>query len=238
MNQRIIVITFIIIALIVTGVFVFWYKTQAPSGEKVYTRADFPNVSKDFTPERLQQIIDKLNSHYKNLESRDVNINIFGTWIEIGILKKTLSDFLGAEEAWQNALVLDSGDSVVLGDLADLYLYILKQPQKAEEYFKRALASDPINYTYYEGLATLYRYNMPEKKNLVETVMSDGAKNDPERTINYYLYLVDFFFKEGNDLKKMKEYINKAKELNPKDSYLENIKDYEKDLAERLKNEK
>ena len=109
------------------------------------------------------------------------------------------------------------------GNLADFYFYYTKDYQKAEEYYKKALDINKNVYKYYEGLADLYRYNLTDKKDLVEKVINNGLENDSANKIIYYSYLVDFYHQKKN-IGKKQEYIDKIKEIDPNwEWYMEDV---------------
>jgi len=142
------------------------------------------------TEDILEKTLEELNLQYVKIEEED---HVYIRWINIGILKKRLNDFKGTEEAWQDAISYDSEQSLAFGNLADFYLFNLGQYEKAEEYYLKVLGMRQDNYTYYVGLVSLYRYNMIEKANLIESIMVDGAEINPGEAGTYYMYLSNYF---------------------------------------------
>ncbi|PJE60023.1 MAG: hypothetical protein COU85_00515, partial [Candidatus Portnoybacteria bacterium CG10_big_fil_rev_8_21_14_0_10_44_7] len=140
---------------------------------------------------------------------------IYVRWINIGLLKKRLKDYPGAEAAWLKAIDYNPEQSLAYGNLADFYLFDLGEYQKAEEYYLKVLSMRTDYYGYYHGLASLYRYNMTEKRDQIEGLMLGAAENLPTEAGNYYMYLSDYFYREGNDLTKSKYYAGKTLEVSP-----------------------
>jgi len=170
------------------------------------------------TQDVLRISLDELNRQYERL--RDPNDKyIYLRYINIGLIKKRLSDYQGAEKAWLGAIEYNPEQSLAFGNLADLYLYQLKDYPKAEEYYRKVLTMNPNHFEYYLGLISLYRYNLTEKKDMVESLMNDGAAINTAEAENYYLYLANYFAEGpenygGNDLTKAKYYTQKTLELN------------------------
>jgi len=131
-----------------------------------------------------------------------------------------MKDDSGAEKAWLNAIDYNPDRSVAYGNLADLYLFNMREYEKAEEYYLKALEMNPNNYGYYVGLVSLYRYDMTEKANLIEDIMVKGAETNPSEAENYYMYLSNYFYygpdnHGGNDKTKASYYAQKVLEINP-----------------------
>ena len=195
----------------------YFYSDTGEEEKTLYTAGDFPNALQMMNEEILQASLEDLNKQYRRLEEGDEHI--FIRWNNIGILKKRLGDYVGTEQAWLKAAEHNPNQILVIGNLADLYAFDLKDSQKAEEYYKRALSSDSYNYNYYIGLATLYRYKMTEKSNLIESLMLSGIDKFPSEAENHYMYLANYFFygaddNGGDDLQKAKHYTQETLKLN------------------------
>jgi len=216
---------FIILVIILIGIVAYFYlsefyftnEKQQRTSKVYYTAADFPYALERMNEEILEFTLNDLNKQYQKLEEGD---HIYIRWINIGILKKRLGDYRGAEEAWQNAISYNPDQSLAFGNLADLYLFDLKEIEKAEEYYKKVLSMRTDHYNYYLGLVTLYRYEMPDKAHLIEEIMLEGAEKNPAEAENYYMYLANYFAAGpenhgGNNKTKAKYYTQKTLELNP-----------------------
>jgi len=214
MNKKNIIIIFLVlVAALLAGYFYFtiFYSKPNQTG-KIYTQEDFPGALETMSQEILDKSLIDLNKQYQKLKEGD---HIYIRWINIGILRKRLNDYPGAEQAWLNAISYSPDQYLAYGNLADLYLFDLGQDQKAEEYYLKVLEMDPNNYNYYHGIASLYRYNLTDKKDQVEAWMLKGAENNPAEAGSYYLYLANYFYEKGLDLAKAKFYSRKTLELNP-----------------------
>lgn len=210
MNKKYLIL--VVILVVLTAVIFGWFYFFREQGPKQYKTKAFPNALKIMDEYTLEISVAGLNKEYRLLAEGN---NAYNHWIEIGILKKRLGDYQGAESAWQEAGKVNPEHALWVGDLADLYLYTLADYQKAEEYYQKAIEKNPYNVNYYYGLADLYRYNVTEKANLIESMMVNGAKTNPTEAANYSMYLAHYFAKEGQDLAKAKDYSEKTLILNP-----------------------
>lgn len=184
---------------------------------KVYTAEDFPEALSFMSAEIRDTSIADLNIQYEKMAVDD---HTYLRWINIGLLKKRLHDYSGAEQAWLSAVSYGPDQALAYGNLADFYLFDLSRYQEAERYYLKALELRPDNYGYYAGLAALYRYNMIEKADQIEQWMAKGAEANPAEAANYYMYLSDYFsrVKEnsgGGDIVKARAYKRKTLELDP-----------------------
>ena len=214
-SKKLIYITLVILLAAIATAAYFYLQPRSVPGEeyKVYTAEDFPQALSKLSAERIAESVAELNEEYRFLKEED---RIYIRWINIGIIKDRLKDHLGAAEAWQNAISYNPDISMAYGNLAQLYFYDLQDYEKAEELYKEAIDASPTNYNYYVSLATLYRYKLTEKRDLIESLMLQGVIKSPEENdADFYAYLADYFGKEGSDLEKAEEYIQKALAIKP-----------------------
>ena len=139
---------FIFLVIVVTGLTAYFYLTRFYFEEdkyKIYTAKDFPNALESMTEDILEKSLIDLNHQYEELEKGD---HIYIRWIHIGILKKRLKDYPGAEEAWLEAVEYNPEQYLAYGNLADFYLFNLSQYEKAEEFYKEVLTLNPNHYNY------------------------------------------------------------------------------------------
>lgn len=219
MNKKILTIAFAVLVFL-TGLGLYFLSPKPKSEENtnisLYQEKDHYEVS-DFKDapivelDELERVIGRLNEAYVYL--REGN-KPYLRWIDIGLYKKVLGDYKGAENAWRNSVSLAANPGLAYGNLANLYFYNLKEFDKAEEYYLKAIEITPSAYTYREGLSDLYRYELKDKRSLVEEIMVEGSKQDSVNAIVYYAYLFDFFTAIENK-EKAGEYAVKIKQIDP-----------------------
>lgn len=206
----------IVIVLLAAGTVTYSYLSDYYQGggeeQKAYTEEDFPRALNMMDEEVLRLSLEDLNNQYQELAKGD---HIYIRWINIGILKKRLGDPRGAEEAWQAAISVNPKRALAFGNLAGLYFHNLKEYEKAEENYLKAISLMPDYYSYYVDLADLYKGKLTDKRNLIEDLINDGAEESfGVAKADYYLYLAHYFSREGDDLEKAKEYSQKALKAN------------------------
>ncbi|PIS04792.1 MAG: hypothetical protein COT81_04565 [Candidatus Buchananbacteria bacterium CG10_big_fil_rev_8_21_14_0_10_42_9] len=215
--NTLIFIASVVVAIAIVAVVLFFSDAQKAS---TYTVADFPDAASVVgDPEVIQTRVDKINEYYSQLGSNG-GADDFIYWMNIGLMKRNLADYRGAEGAWQEALN-HGRNSVVFGNLASLYFYEFKEPVKAIEYYNEAIRINPHNFSYYQDLAGVYRYEL-NQFDKVEEVMLEAAQRDVAQDNNYYLYLVDFYDEQGNE-DKFQEYLNKILSNNPNQNILDSL---------------
>jgi len=102
-------------------------------------------------------------------------------WLNLGIWRKNLGDYEGAEEAWEFVIFIRPNDPVAFHNLGDLYSQYLIDFTKAEKYYLLAIENDPgHNPFFYIKLHEFYRYFV-KKQDLAESILEKGIKatNDP-----------------------------------------------------------
>jgi len=214
------IIYIVLIIIVASSVAYFYltgfYESDEENLEKVYISEDFPDVLETMNEEILKSSLKELNEQYQDLRDGEY---VYLSWINVGILKKRMKDDPGAEKAWLKAIDCNPDRSVAYGNLADLYLFNIREYEKAEEYYLKAIEMNPINHGYYIGLVSLYRYNMTEKANLIEEIIVNGAEINPAEIENYYMYLANYFDegannKGGDDKEKARYYTQEVLKIN------------------------
>lgn len=78
------------------------------------------------------------------------------SWIELGLLWKSIGDYEGARQAWEYASVIRPKNFLSFRNLGVLYGYYLNEPAKAEKNFLQAIENDPNMTEGYQLLADFY----------------------------------------------------------------------------------
>lgn len=102
----------------------------------------------------------------------------FRLWMDLAANYKVAGDYKSAEEAWYYAHLMIPDNSVVMGNLANLYAYYIKDNTKAEEYFIKAInAPGALPYLYYQT-ADFYVDIMKDNAKALE-IAEQGLKKMP-----------------------------------------------------------
>jgi len=108
----------------------------------------------------------------------------FDAWINLGTLRKTTGDYVGAEADWKYVASLYPKSTVPSDNLGGLYLDFLKNYPKAETYYKLSIANDPQDINAYQQLISLYTvYGYPSAqagKDKALALIEQGLKANPD----------------------------------------------------------
>lgn len=122
--------------------------------------------------QRFRAILQTLEKDPTNMEA----------WAYLGILRKTVGDYAGAEEAWKYLAELYPTSTVPFDNLGSLYLDFIKDYPKAEANFKKSIQINPANINAYQqlfALYTVYGYKgRAEASALVEQGLKDSPNNE------------------------------------------------------------
>lgn len=102
-------------------------------------------------------------------------------WIKLGTDRKIGGDYEGAIQAWEYVAQAAPKDisATAHGNLADLYMYFLKDYAKAETRYTQAIALNPYVIEYYRALYYLYR-DIYHDKAKAQAILNEGLKNNPD----------------------------------------------------------
>lgn len=221
-DKKIIIPSAILLALILIGGLLWYYQKQGLI--KIFpTREDreFKRIlSIDRSKFKPAQGVttEQLEAEIKNLEERkrkvEADPNNAQTWFDFGYTKEFLNDHEGAALAWERAFELQPLSFLIAVNLANDYQYFLKNYERAEFYYRKAIEVRPDYTQAYQGLSDLYRFNWKEKQDKFEPLMVEAIKNDPQNANAYTTTLVEFFAQTGN-VSRAKEYLALLKEVDP-----------------------
>ena len=130
-----------------------------------------------FTEDQKRQLYATLEMHGRAVKA---DPSYFNGWIQVGLLKKTIGDFVGARDAWEYAGVIQPLNSTSFANLGELYWHYLQDYLKAEENFKISIKNKPTDPLTYISLAELYHYSYTAKADLADDVLLEGLKENSE----------------------------------------------------------
>ena len=145
---------------------------------------DVPEGEKETTRGQVKILTDTLKA----------DPNLFNEWMDLGILLKSAGDYERARQVWEYAGAIRPENSLSFANLGTLYGYYLKNPIKAEANLLHAVENEPRFLDLYARMTDFYLEVMNDKEKALQFL---------ERAIAQY--------PEGEDLKKLKEYIAKQR---------------------------
>lgn len=128
-------------------------------------------------------------------------------WMRVAHIKHFYSDDLGARDAYEYLNVIAEDDPLPFYNLAVLYGYYLKEPEKAVPKYEAAIQRDLLNTSYYLGLADFYREVEKDFAAAEHTLLAGYAKLPLD--VNFATALAGVYKAEG-DIPKAVEYYEKA----------------------------
>ena len=138
--------------------------------------------------------------------------DIIEAHLSVAVYLDVLGQTEKAIEQYEYILTIQPGHSVVLGNLAKIYVNT-QEYEKAEEYYKKIIEANPSFSQGYMDLADVYRAFMPEKKPEIPQLIEEILTERPQST-NSMLYLAEFYEQEKEyDL--AIEWYQKALDINP-----------------------
>ena len=125
-------------------------------------------VFTDDYPEDMQQVMIE-NIEKASQELKD-DPTFFGNWLYLGLDRKAINDYEGARLAWEYAKLINPNNFVVRGNLGDLYAYYLKDNEKAEENYLKALELGSGQIYLYYKTAEFYQLFLKDNQKAVGIV--------------------------------------------------------------------
>jgi tetratricopeptide (TPR) repeat protein len=151
---------------------------------EIIIKADISEEAKNRAIAEIKIITATLKADYDRREE----------WLNLGIWRKTIGDYEGAEQAWKFATIIRPNDPVAFHNLGDLYSQYLPDFSKAEKYYLAAIEKDTSQQPFfYVKLYEFYLYYY-KKPDLAEKTLLDALKTNPDN--EYLQKILDDFRKE------------------------------------------
>lgn len=138
------------------------------------------------------------------LNANPIGVSGVDDWIAVGVLKKFFYDYIGARDAWEYAGVLYPENALSFANLGNLYGFYLHDNIKAELNYKKSIANDPYQTSYYLGLADFYKSLYTEKKTETPKVLLEGMS--VIKDVNLVLSLATYYRDIGDKANAVKYY--------------------------------
>jgi tetratricopeptide (TPR) repeat protein len=141
-------------------------KKQMPDLDReIIIKGNINEETKDTAIEKIKEITAQLKEDYDRREE----------WLNLGIWRKTLGDYEGAEQAWKFVTLIRPNDPIAFHNLGDLYSQYLVDFQKAEKFYLLAIEKNPEADFFYLKLFEFYRYFL-KRPDLAENILVEGIK--------------------------------------------------------------
>lgn len=136
-----------------------------------------PDEVKLFSDSQKKDIYNSIRDYGKSVRE---NPDFFDSWIQLGLLKKTIGDYEGTRDAWEYASVIRPLNSLSFRNLGELYWRYLRLYTQAEANFKISIKHDPHDPGTYVSLSDVYFYSLKEKSHLADDILLQGLAVNPQ----------------------------------------------------------
>ena len=153
--------------------------TTEEAGEMLMPDLDRKIVVPDYFPLEAKQIAkEKINALTRDIKD---NPDYFNGWVELGIYRKMINDYEGTRDIWEYASFIRPQNSISFANLGDLYGYYLKEPQKAEANYKKAIENGPEQVMVYYNFHKFY-IDVLNDTAKARAVLQQGISANPDNS--------------------------------------------------------
>jgi len=195
-----VVIAFVVLVLIIgTGIFIYYLKNRP--GPELRELLFLPEGA--VLTEEQQVKFDAAITALK--EDPDNALAL----IALAQVKYDIQYLDGAIYVYSKALEIQPTNTLILNNLADIYVQ-KKEYQKAADFYLRIIEHTPKWVNAYRNLATIYKYHLKEKYSDMEEILLNGIARvkeiDSEAPVDFYSMLAVFYDETGNIEKAIENY--------------------------------
>lgn len=204
-----------LLVIVILGVYYLWPKSPPEiTNQSSQYPADFKILKKDLFPQEIDSYLERFILTKQSLAE---NPDQLDGWLELGIIKKYIGDYQGAEAAWLKAGEIRPKNSTSFGNLADLYTNFTKEYNKAEPMYRQAIANslgEAKNVAYYRNFYYFYKYYLKDDEKS-EQILLEAIRDNPQSSEPLIL-LASFYKEKGQNLKAI-QYYQKSLVIDPND---------------------
>lgn len=163
-------------------------------------------VFPDFFPEETRNAITVTISGLAGKLKEDPSS--FENWLELSLQRKLINDYMGTRDIWEYLNVVFPTNNISFANLGNLYHLELRDFQRSEENFVRAITNNPTSFHAYRGLHELYAYSYKQNTTAAADILKEGLERMPDNTD--ILLLLAGYYKNKNDVQNAKTYFELA----------------------------
>lgn len=154
---------------------------------KINYSASYSSEARTMMDKKVADLVSLLNKNSSNIEA----------WLDMGIVYKQTGDYEGARGAWEYVGLLSPNGIVSFNNLGDLYHYYLKDYQKSEKNFLRAIKNDSKYILSYINLHELYKFSYQTDTSKAVDVLKQGISANPGN-IDLLVTLASYYRDKGD----------------------------------------
>ena len=199
-----IIIAVIAIVLIVGGLLA--WKTLSWQGKM----GDLRNYVTSLFSGETGEIPEDIKTAYEALKNDPSDTSAY---MKVALWKRDKGDLEGAIELYEKALEIKPDDTLLLMNIADLYIRNQEYAKAAGAYVK-VMESNPKWIAAYRSLADLYRYQMPERKIEIPSILKKGLEANSENEL-YFVAPLAIYYKDFGPTDEAIRWYERLLELDP-----------------------
>ncbi len=211
-KTKIIIIAVIVIIILIAGGFFAW-KTWSWQGKMGDLRNSIISL---FTSEKEELPAD-IKEAYETLKNDPSDTSAY---IKIAAWKRDKGDWEDAIKLYESALEVKPDDTLLLMNIAELYTRNEQYAEAAGAYVK-VMESNPKWLAAYRSLADLYRYQMPERKIEIPSILKRGLEANSENEI-YFVAPLAIYYKDFGPEDEAIRWYERLLELDPENTTAKN----------------
>ena len=196
-------------------------------------KAPIPALNREFVvPEILAEEfrIQILNQHNSIIATLKENPELRGDWLQLALLRKSVEDYVGAEEIWLYMTKVWNLDHVAFGNLGNLYSSELPDIDKALSYFVQALEKRPDNLNYYNNIYNIFRFRLEDNARAI-SLLEQGEDLLPDEI--YFPKKQAEHYRDTGDVENAKKFFQRTLNLAQELSLLD-IENYAREELEKI----
>ncbi len=170
-----------------------------------------------------ENLPDDIKAAYDALKNDPSDTSVY---IKLALWKRDQGQLEEAIKLYEMALEIKPDDTLLLMNSADLYIRNKQYPEAAGAYVK-VMQVNPKWLASYRGLADLYRYQMPERKGEIPSILKKGLEANPENEL-YFVGPLAVYYKDFGPEDEAIRWYERLLELDPENetakSELEELK--------------
>jgi len=227
MSNRKKLIQIIILIIIILGVgyyFLNEFYLSKPKLANLEELFEFKVVRQDLTQAQIDDYKNRFESNITQIQSSESGF-ILSSFNSMGMIKKILYDFEGAEKIWEYTGFKSPKNSLSFFNLGILYMEDLKDNKKAEKNFLIALENsegERGNEQYYRMVFDFYTYYYPQKESKIEGILLDVLRLEVYQNNPDILSLLATYYGNNGQKEKALKYWQKVLMLNPDNEAVKN----------------
>ena len=146
-------------------------------------------ISTLYGKENKETLTEDVKAAYEKLLLNPSDVD---SYMKVALWNRDQGKLNEAIKIYQLALQVRPQDTLLLGNVADLYTRN-KQYEEAEQSYLKIIENNPKWVSSYRSLADLYRYNMPEKQNEIPKILQKGLDNNSENELYFVGPMAEYY---------------------------------------------